>query len=321
MFHAKDRGKSLAIAGLLPYLGMALGPIIGGLAVQQLHWPWLFWILSFLDGICLLLGFFFLHETHGPALGLGVIKTKGSEDTKLMNRLIPSLTRPFRYLFLRPVVSLCALVEAVDFGTYTLILSIYASLWIDHYGQSQTVASLHYISISVGTILGAQLGGPLMDFIWRRMKASRGDGPAVPEFRVPHMLICGIPGTSCLFLFAWAGHLRWHWIVVDIGVAIFAGANFMFSQGILAYMVDEFGSQRAASAGAAMRAPAYVLGFAFPIFAPNLEAKLGYGLGISILGAILLALMITAVSVLWFFGDKFRAMGKKDKTVNVEQID
>ncbi|KAJ8124467.1 hypothetical protein O1611_g9173 [Lasiodiplodia mahajangana] len=50
MFHEKDRGKSLAIAGLLPYLGPALGPIIGGLVSQLIDWPWLFYIEEWANG-------------------------------------------------------------------------------------------------------------------------------------------------------------------------------------------------------------------------------------------------------------------------------
>lgn len=315
MYHAKDRGKSLAVAGLVPYLGMALGPIVGGLAAQHLRWEWLFWILSLFDGLCFVLGYFFLHETYGPVLERRKNGKMGkNNDTPFLARLLPRLKAPFQYLFLRPVVTLCALAAGVDFGAYTLTLSIYASLWIDQYGQSPTTASLHYIAISIGTILAAQLGGPLMDFVWRRMKAARKeDEPALPEFRVPHMVIGAVPGTSCLFLFAWAGHLRWHWFIADFGVAVFAGANFMFTQGILAYLVDEFGSKRAASAGAAMRLPSYVLGFAFPIFAPNLQENLGYGLGISILGIVFGVIALVTVVALWFYGEKLRAIGRRDE--------
>lgn len=42
MYRKEDRGKSLAIATFVPYLGPALGPIIGGAITQKLDWPWLF---------------------------------------------------------------------------------------------------------------------------------------------------------------------------------------------------------------------------------------------------------------------------------------
>ena len=318
MYHAKDRGKSLAIAGLLPYLGTALGPVIGGLAAQHLQWPWLFWILSFLDAACLVLGYFFMEETYGPVLARRHAK-QSTEPTKTNNvsifrRLAPGFVLPFRYLFLRPVVTLGAFAAAVNFGSYTLVLSIYASLWINQYHQSQTTASLHYIAISIGTILGAQLGGPLMDFIWRRQmaraKAHDETAVATPEFRVPHMLISAVPTSLFLFLYAWAGHLRWHWLVVDVSAGFFSMAEFMFFQGVLAYLVDEFGSRRAASSGAAMRLPSYIIGFAFPIFAPRLEQVLGYGVGLSIVGVIVSVVFAVSIAILWFYGERLRAVGR-----------
>jgi hypothetical protein len=39
---------------------------------------------------------------------------------------------------------------AVEFGIYTLTLSIYATVFIKHYNQTPTASSLHYIAIALG---------------------------------------------------------------------------------------------------------------------------------------------------------------------------
>jgi MFS family permease len=317
MYQAQDRGKSLAIAGLLPFLGMALGPIVGGLATQRLRWPWLFWILSCLDAVCLVLGYFVLEETYGPAIARkGPESTDGGEEAdkpQCLKILVQGLMRPLHFLFLRPVMTLCTIAAGAKFGVYTLILSVYASLWIDQYHQSNEMASLHYISISLGTIIGALVGGRLMDFIWRRMNERAGahGATAPPEYRVPHMVIGAIPAILFLLLFGWAGHLHWHWLIVDMSIALFSLADCIFFQGLLAYIVDEFGSKRAASADAAMRLLSYTVGFAFPIFAPSLEKTFGYGVGISILCVALTVVFIVMLPVLWFYGDRLRAVGRR----------
>lgn len=319
LYQAQDRGKSLAIAGLLPFLGMALGPIVGGLATQHLRWPWLFWILSCFDAVCLVLGYFVLEETYGPVIARKAPEPAGGGSTagraQFLELFVPGLIRPLRFLFLRPVMTLCTIAAGAKFGVYTLILSDYASLWVDQYHQSKEMASLHYISISLGTIIGALVGGRLMDFIWRRMNARAGaqGATAPPEYRVPHMVLGAIPAILFLLLFGWAGHLHWHWLIVDMSIALFSLADCIFFQGLLAYVVDEFGSKRAASADAAMRLLSYTVGFAFPIFAPSLEKTFGYGVGISILCAVLTVLFTVMLPVLWFHGDKLRAMGRREE--------
>lgn len=328
MFPAKDRGKSLALAGLLPYLGPALGPIIGGLAAERLWWPWLFWILSAFDALALVLGFFIIRESYAPVLlrrKAEAIAEQAAQDgapTKsvaarlsifyrdLSTRIGPAMKRPIRLLTHRPIIQLIALAMAVDFGVYTLVLSTFASLWIDQYHQNETDASLHYIAIALGAFACAQAGGRLMDYMWNKMKLARPDREPTPEWRVPYIIVGLIPCVAGTFWYAWSAEERVHWAVVDVGVFFFTAGNFMFSQGLLAYNVDEFTSTRAASASAATRLGTYVLGFVFPIFAPELYENLGYGWGNSLLGFLYGAMGIGIIAVLWIWGEKIRAIGR-----------
>ena len=68
IYRAGDRGKSLAISTLAPYLGAAIGPIVGGYVSQDVSWPWLFWVVSIFDAVLVILGFFFIHESYAPVL-------------------------------------------------------------------------------------------------------------------------------------------------------------------------------------------------------------------------------------------------------------
>jgi MFS family permease len=320
LFYAKDRGKSLALATLIPYLGPALGPIMGGLASQHVHWHWLFWILSSFEALVTVLGAIVMKESYTPAL----LRQKAkAQNPNLYQKHTPftrqfyqdlfillrkNIYRPLHLLAKRPIIQLLSWVYGLDFGIYILMLSTYANLWIERYHESETISSLNYIAIAIGTTVGAQGGGHLMDYIFRRMR----DCPnaiVTPEFRIPYMLPSVLIIPIGLFWYGWSAEHRISWVVVDIGAAIFTAGCFMVGQAMMAYLLDEF--THAASANAATRMLSNILAFVFPIFAPQLYERLGYGWGNSLLALLYILLGVPIPVVLWFWGPKLRAMGRE----------
>lgn len=224
MYREEDRGKSLAIASFLPYLGLALGPIVGGLVTQSVEWQWIFWIMCIFNTEITLLGVVFIRESYTPVLLRRKARAQlGPADTPwnrlfwrdLLSRLSVNLRRPFLLLARRPVIQVIALIMALNFGIYCFMLSTFATLWINQYGQSATTSSLNYIAISVGTTVSAQVGGRIMDLIYRRLRdrdrAGGGGGVGRPEFRVPWMA----PGVAMLaaglFWYGWSAERRAAW--------------------------------------------------------------------------------------------------------------
>ncbi|KAJ2973578.1 hypothetical protein NQ176_g6525 [Zarea fungicola] len=132
----------------------------------------------------------------------------------LRNRLGASLLRQPVLIVYQPAIQVIAVILALNSAVYYPRLSTYASLWIEHYDQSETVISLNYIALAVGVIKASQAGGPLMNFIYARMKLRHGDA-AVLEFQK-----------------------KLHWMVVDVGTATLVCASFILSQGMLAYLLD-----------------------------------------------------------------------------------
>ncbi|PYH85262.1 MFS general substrate transporter [Aspergillus uvarum CBS 121591] len=332
MYQPEYRGRSLALATFIPYLGPALGPIIGGVISQHLPWGWLFWVLSMFDAAIVLIGICFLPECYTPSLLRkkaalhrhlqDAVNAPLSSFSKrpltplldkafyqnLSTRLGAHLIRPLKLLVSRPAIQVIALIMALNFAIYCLLLSTYATLWIERYGESATVSSLNYIAIAVGTITASQLGGHLMDRIYQALKARRHhDATPSPEFRVPFLT----PGVFLIpvgiFLYGWSAEKRLPWVVVDVGTSIFVTGSFIVSQGMLAYLLDEF-TTHAASANAAARMLSNILGFAFPIFAPDLYAALGYGWGNSLLGFIFVAVGWPVPVILWVYGSRLRAI-------------
>jgi MFS family permease len=311
IYGKQDRGKSLAIVTLLPYLGPALGPLVGGLVTQLVHWSWIFWVMSIVDAVVLLLGLAIIRETYTPVLLRRKAAQEGRTHTHVTKRshMKTDLLRPLHILIHRPIVWLISLVSTLSFGVYCLMLASYATLWIDKYHQTQLISSVHYISIALGSTLAGQVGSRVLDHIYRRL-SRRNNNDGIPEYRIPYL----VPGMLLmpvgLFWYGWSAERQLTWIMVDVGTIIFTLGSFGAAQAIIAYQLDEFG-EFSASANAASRVVSYVLAFVFPIFAPIMYEKLGYGWGNSILAFVLIILGLPVCWLLWAWGARLRALGRR----------
>ncbi|KAK0648542.1 major facilitator superfamily domain-containing protein [Cercophora newfieldiana] len=315
MYRNEDRGKSLAIASFLPYLGPALGPILGGVVSHLVDWPWIFWIMSIINAAVTLLGLVCIRETYTPELLRRKAIATGSQlpaaekhnSSAFIPKLRSHLARPFLLLMKRPVIQVMAFLLALDFAVYTFLLSTFAMLYMQRYGQSQFISSLHYLSISVGFTVAAQVGGRAMDAIYSRL--SRGKNGR-PELRIPYM----VPGVllipAGLLWYGWSAQARVHWASVDAGAVVFTVGSLIVSQALFAYQLDEF-AEHGASANAASRVFSNLLAFVFPIFAPRLYDGLGFGWGNSLLAGVWFVLVGPMPVLLWFWGERLRALGRK----------
>lgn len=325
MYGPEKRGISLAIATFAPYLGPALGPIIGGVMAQHATWHWLFWVLSIFDAAVVLVALLVLRETYAPVLRrrhLGPPRANTRADETNMptasltplRRLRTNMSRPFALLCKRPIVQLLGLLLGLNFGVYCVTLSTFAELWIDRYHESALTSSLHYIAIAVGCTIASQGGGRLIDWTWKRLR-QKASGAVAPEYRIPVM----VPGVVLmpvgLVWYGWSAQEHMSWVMVDAGVVLFTLGSFLSSQALLAYLLDEF-VKHAASANAASRVLSYVLGFTFPIFAPQLYIKLGYGWGNTLLALILVVFGWPAPIILWKYGERLRAMRRGPEDVD-----
>jgi MFS family permease len=314
LYGESERGKSLAIVTLLPYLGPALGPLVGGLVTQLVSWQWVFWIMSSIDALILCLGIFVIRETYTPVLlqrkatSEGIAAPEAQTSRAKRNQFATKLLRPIHILIHRPIIWVIALVSALAFSAYTLVLSSYAALWIARYEQSELISSLHYISIALGSTIAGQIGSRFMDGVYSMLSA-RNNGEGIPEYRIPYLLPGILLMPVGLFWYGWSAERKLHWVMVDVGTLIFTLGSFVASQAIMAYQLSEF-REFSASANAASRGIPYVLAFAFPIFAPDLYDGLGYGWGNSILGFVVFGVGVPMCGILWVSGAKMREMGK-----------
>ncbi|MCJ1403418.1 hypothetical protein MMC11_006641 [Xylographa trunciseda] len=316
----EQRGHSLSISTFVPLLGTAIGPIIGGVITEYIGWRWLFWIVSIFSGLITLTGFFLFSEPfHAKILSrkAAALRKAGAHDyyteherrsTTVWQKVKITLTRPILMLATQPTLQIMSLFMAFNFGINYILLSTYAELWTQRYGQTQAESGYHYVTLAIGNTLASQVGARITDRVWAALKRRAG-GITAPEYRVPMM----IPGSLLipigLFWYGWAAESRVFWLVTDIGAAIFACGIILAVQSMQAYVLDSFPGYTA-SATAASQFLRSITAFVFPIFAPAMYQALGYGWANSLLGFLGLMIGVPAPLLLWRYGARLRAAGK-----------
>jgi len=303
---------------LAPLLGPAVGPIAGGFITENTTWRWVFWATCIADALIQVSGYFFLQETYAPKLlaikakklrketGNELLHTEfESAELTLKLKLKTSMVRPFKMLFTQPIIQVLAVYMAYLYGLCYLVLSTFPGLWTGKYGESVGIGGLNYLSLGVGFFLGAQIMAPINDKIYRRLKI-KNDGVGLPEYRCPIMAPGAILVPCGLFIYGWSAQYQTHWIVPNIGAAIFAAGIIIGFQSTQTYIVDAY-SKYAASGVAAATVLRSLAGFGFPLFAPYMYAALDYGWGNSLLGFVAIAIGFPGPFLLWKYGAQLRA--------------
>lgn len=129
-----------------------------------------------------------------------------------------------------------------------------------------------------------------------------------PEFRVPLMLPTALVTPAGLVLYGVAAHFHLHWIIPNIGAAIFAAGLILSFQCAQTYIIDSY-ERFAASATGAAAFVRTMAGFSFPLFAPNLYDALDIAWGNGVLAGTALLLCLLAPIILWTCGERMRKKG------------
>ena len=312
-----ERGRAMALYSLAPLLGPAVGPIAGAWVAELSTWRWVFWSTTIVAVFVQILGWFFLQETYAAAIlsqkKRKLIKLTGNKDLRtefdnpsrsFANHLGVALKRPFILLFTQPIVQVLALYIAYVYGVLYLVLASFPRVWHEQYGESTGIGGLNYISLGLGFLIGTQIAAKFADRIYKKLKAKNND-IGRSEFRVPLMFPGAVMVPIGLLIYGWSAQFKTHWIVPNIGTAIFAAGNQLVFQNCQTYLVDAY-TRYAASAIAATAVFRSLGGFAFPLFANAMYDALGYGWGNTTLAFVGIAVGVPSPFILWWFGEALR---------------
>lgn len=279
LYRPKERGKGIAIYSWCSIAGPLFGVILGGFIARYTTWRWAFFSTSILSACIQLAGLYLLEETYPPLLlrkrKRKVVQETGDEryythydhlDRITTRVLSKNLVRPFKLLATQPIIQVMALYNAFLYGNTYIFFADFVRLWTDVYHQSVQIAGLNYVSIAISSALATVVYTMTIDRIYRAM-SNRNGGIGKPEFRIPVMA----PGTlllgAGLFWYGWSAEAVLHWIMPNIGCALFVAGATVCTSSVNAYIVDTYG-QYSASAIAAISILRCLAGFTFPLFSP-----------------------------------------------------
>lgn len=184
----EERGSALALYSLAPFIGPAVGPIAGGYITLHTTWRWIFWATSIADTLIQIFAFVFLTETYHPAILGKVCKQKQKEtgnmelhtkwetpDKTFGQMLRKAMVRPLRMLATQPALQAMAIYRAYGYGLMYLMFSTFPMVFQQQYDQDIGTASLHYISLGIGFVIGLQISGPLQDKTYRYLRTHEID--------------------------------------------------------------------------------------------------------------------------------------------------
>ncbi|BFZ63705.1 hypothetical protein YB2330_004837 [Saitoella coloradoensis] len=294
-------GYGMAIFALAPSAGPVLGPIVGSFVGETVGFRWVFWVLLCFAGVCGILLVFTLPETYGPIIlkkkaqklrketGNMELYAKIERDDRSVAKVLGvALTRPWKLLLLEPIVLLISIYMSFVYGLLYLIFEAYPIIFVEIHGFSAGVASLAFIGIGVGMLIGTAAA---VWFQHRYNVQRQTTGKAVAEMRLPMACAAAPLLVVGMFWLGWTGYRKSiHWISPIMAGAPIGAALVMIFTGFLNYLVDTY-LVFAASALAGNTIMRSAFGAGFPMFAVQMFRKLGVEWASSLLGFIALALM------------------------------
>ncbi|PQE28671.1 major facilitator superfamily transporter protein [Rutstroemia sp. NJR-2017a WRK4] len=315
LWRTEERGVPMAAFSAAPFIGPAIGPLVGGFLSDAAGWRWLYYIQIILAFIVWVLITFTVPETYAPTILARRAKkirketndpshvTEQDLDLRpLSERLRIFLVRPFQLLFIEPIVFLISVYMSVLYGLLYMFFVAFPIVYQEGKGYSAGTTGLMFIPLALGVLCSAACA-PFVNKHYLSLSAKYNGQPPAEVRLIPMMCSCWFIPIG-LFIFAWTSYPHVHWIGPAIG-GFPVGFGFIFLYNSANnYLVDSYQHQ-AASALAAKTFLRSFWGAAVVLFTEQMYARCGYQWASSILAFIALACCAIPFAF-WTWGAQIR---------------
>ncbi|KIW06665.1 uncharacterized protein PV09_02371 [Verruconis gallopava] len=321
MFPARQRGVATAIFAAAPFLGPAVGPVVGGFLAESAGWRWLAGLLAAFSGLVWFIGIALAPETYGPVL----LRRRAARLSKITGKVYLSktdaqqgtisageafktaLSRPWFLLFREPIVFFLSLYMAIIYGTLYMLFSAYPIVYELSRGWSGGIAGLAFLGVLIGMLLAVAYTLWPENPRYQRVVEKHG-GIAPPEARLPSTMLGGACLPIGLFWFSWTNSPSLPWAAsMAAGIPFGFGMVLVFL-GVMNYLIDAY-TIFAASVLAANSVIRSLFGAAFPLFTTYMYQNLGIHWASSIPAFLALA-CVPFPFLFYYYGEKIRMKSK-----------
>lgn len=316
-FFAKERAGKIELWSLAFTIGPSIGPLFGGIAIYHTgNWRWCFWLLVIWSYFCFVLAIVACPET------LYIRNIESPRKSSVASQYIKfgrinkakfswmEILEPYIWIKYLPVA-----VAALAHGMCNTLTSpgitiVLPKIYTEVYGLNAQQVGLQYIAMTIGLIIGEQVGGPLSDFMMKKHKFSRDKGNNErnqAEFRLWAgylgfaLVVCGVLVYGIMLSKAEKNHWT---IVPDLGIAISAVGNQIVATVVITYAIDKMHVVNAGTVSNCIHQYRQLWGFIAPFFFNPMYDNLGIA-GAGGLMAGLMALSALPMVFLHIFGRKF----------------
>ncbi|EME40023.1 hypothetical protein DOTSEDRAFT_178928 [Dothistroma septosporum NZE10] len=322
LFTEKERRSHWPIFAAGPLLGPVLAPVAGGFIAERIDWRWTLWIGLAFASVVWMMALAFLPETFSPVLlqykarhlrGLTdnddfVAPTEVQGDG-LAKRLLTNFSRPITFFSSELIIILLGFYLILIFVINFSFLNGLDFIFTDTYGISTGVASLAFVSITVGVLIDILIT-PLYTRLCRRVlrQKCRAFNSIPPELSLIRAAI-GAPFLPVsLFWLGWTNYS-------DINPASGYVATIFFGYALSAifissyqYIIDSYETY-SGSALASITMARYIFSAGLVVATRPMYQGIGVQFVMTIMGT--LALMLVPVPWLLIrYGDRVRARSK-----------
>jgi MFS family permease len=281
-----ERAIPMALYVTTPFLGPALGPLVGGYATAK--------ILS--------------RRAKRLRIVLPGNDKSVLESAKFFLRV--QLTRPIHMGLTEPIVGLFTLYIAMNFAMLYSFFTVFEEIMRDVYGFGLDQSGLTFLGLGAGCIIGCAaiiiLNKTLVKKQIQKSREKGQGGKVIPESRLHIAMAGSVLIPISLFWFAWTARSDIHWICPVIAEAFFGCGNLLIFMAATMYLTDTYGAKYTASAMGANNLARYTVGCVFPLWVTFMYDALGIGWATSLFGFISLAMM-PIPWVFWIYGPRLRA--------------